>query len=237
VLFVEIVWEAQSWSFVVPIATNQWIEICDLLEPRAFLNWGHFKWVRLHTVWCERNVVGRWKQVKTQETSNHAWLTGVICWNCLECHWIPFRHYLLIRFLAWVWIRVFGYVSCWVWSVLFVDVLLTITLEAYLVRVQVVGSHHAQGFFAGRVISLTSLHLVKPSSHSSQGWYIIAISMFLSVRVLVGLNLFLSLSHPVTRFSAIIYIVSTSEACSGQRFLSCLPSLRIALRKISLARI
>jgi len=32
-------------------------------------------------------------------------------------HWIPFRHYLLIRFLAWVWIRV----QCWVWNVLCVQ--------------------------------------------------------------------------------------------------------------------
>ena len=39
------------------------------------------------------------------------------------------------------------------------DVLLIITLKAYSVRVQVLGSHHAQGFFGryGDFVGLTSL--------------------------------------------------------------------------------
>ena len=62
--------------------------------------------------------------------------------------------------------------------------------------------------FAGRVIALSSLHLVKKSSHGSQGWYIIAINRFLSLRVFVSLNSVLTFSHDwtVTRFSAVRYI-------------------------------
>ena len=86
-------------------------------------------------------------------------------------------------------------------------------------------------FSAGRVILLAALHSVNESSHSSHGCYIIAISRFLSVRVLVFLNSSLMTSQPINRFSAIKYIVCISLALMGQCFLSAPESARIVFRK------
>jgi len=47
---------------------------------------------------------------------------------------------LLLHYFAWFILRVYVYVSWWVWSVLFVDVCLTNTLEPFSGRGQVLGT-------------------------------------------------------------------------------------------------
>ena len=67
---------------------------------------------------------------------------------------------------------------------------------------------------------LATLYSVNVSSHSSHGWYIIAISRCLSLRVLVFFNPSLMTFQWFTGFAVTRYIVSISLTSTDQRFLS-----------------